>query len=561
MIAYQLFDHVQDRVGAWVDPWSVSRDHRVPDRAVDVRAGIGRVRRHRARAREPAEDPERVDRLRASPRSARSSACSARSSVCILFLLFVGSGFRIAVQADRPFSKLFAAGLTTIIGVQTFVIVGGVIRVIPLTGVTLPVHLVRRLVARRQLRDRRACCCASPTRRSRSAEAPRRGRDRNDRRRVGCARGSRPERTVNRADPARRLRGDGADPPPGGAAHLPPGGRREPPRQRPEQRAQAARRLSTAPVARSSPPTAQIVAQLGAEHRRQRLQLPARVPARARCSRTISGYQSFVNVGNTGVEESYDRVLTGRGQELDLDNIGDVLSGKQDTQQRGALAAPRSPAARGRPARGPEGLDRRARREDRCGAGDVLEPDVRPQRRSPVTTPRRSTCVLPLQRRPGEARCSRARTASCYPPGSTFKIVTAVAAIDAGHRHARPSRCSRSAAASPPADEHPLQNFGGGTVRRQPHRERSCVRATRRSQSSATARRRLRAAAWRAAAVEAGTRPPLDLDPDRGRQRRAPPGSFENDKPSFARAGDRPGRVAPRRSRWRSSRPASATAA
>jgi cell division protein FtsW (lipid II flippase) len=59
-------------------------------------------------------------------------------AVCMLFLLLVGSGFRIAIQADRPFSKLFAAGLTTIIGVQTFVIVGGVIRVIPLTGVTLP---------------------------------------------------------------------------------------------------------------------------------------------------------------------------------------------------------------------------------------------------------------------------------------------------------------------------------------------------------------------------------------------------------------------------------------
>ena len=59
-------------------------------------------------------------------------------AVCILFLLLVGSGLRIAIQADRPFSKLFAAGLTTIIGVQTFVIIGGVIRVIPLTGVTLP---------------------------------------------------------------------------------------------------------------------------------------------------------------------------------------------------------------------------------------------------------------------------------------------------------------------------------------------------------------------------------------------------------------------------------------
>ena len=49
-----------------------------------------------------------------------------------------GSYHWIAIQADRPFSKLFAAGLTTIIGIQTFVIIGGVTRVIPLTGVTLP---------------------------------------------------------------------------------------------------------------------------------------------------------------------------------------------------------------------------------------------------------------------------------------------------------------------------------------------------------------------------------------------------------------------------------------
>ena len=68
----------------------------------------------------------------------RSSGLLGTVAVCMLFLLLVGSGFRIAIQADRPFSKLFAAGLTTIIGVQTFVIVGGVIRVIPLTGVTLP---------------------------------------------------------------------------------------------------------------------------------------------------------------------------------------------------------------------------------------------------------------------------------------------------------------------------------------------------------------------------------------------------------------------------------------
>jgi peptidoglycan glycosyltransferase len=54
------------------------------------------------------------------------------------YLLMVGTGLRIAIRCDRPFEKLLATGLSLIIGVQTFVIVGGVTRLIPLTGVTLP---------------------------------------------------------------------------------------------------------------------------------------------------------------------------------------------------------------------------------------------------------------------------------------------------------------------------------------------------------------------------------------------------------------------------------------
>jgi cell division protein FtsW (lipid II flippase) len=53
-------------------------------------------------------------------------------------MLLVGSAFRIAVDAARPFAKLFAAGLATILGLQTFLILGGVTRLIPLTGITLP---------------------------------------------------------------------------------------------------------------------------------------------------------------------------------------------------------------------------------------------------------------------------------------------------------------------------------------------------------------------------------------------------------------------------------------
>ena len=58
--------------------------------------------------------------------------------VLAAFMLLVGSAYRIAVDAIRPFSKLFAAGIATILGLQTFLIVGGVTGVIPLTGITLP---------------------------------------------------------------------------------------------------------------------------------------------------------------------------------------------------------------------------------------------------------------------------------------------------------------------------------------------------------------------------------------------------------------------------------------
>jgi cell division protein FtsW (lipid II flippase) len=60
------------------------------------------------------------------------------TALLIAYLLFVRRGFKTAMISGDGFGKLLAAGLTAVFALQVFVIVGGVTKVIPLTGVTLP---------------------------------------------------------------------------------------------------------------------------------------------------------------------------------------------------------------------------------------------------------------------------------------------------------------------------------------------------------------------------------------------------------------------------------------
>jgi cell division protein FtsW (lipid II flippase) len=60
------------------------------------------------------------------------------SALLLVFMLFVARGMKTALQVDDGFSKLLAAGLTFGFALQTFIIVGGIERIIPLTGITLP---------------------------------------------------------------------------------------------------------------------------------------------------------------------------------------------------------------------------------------------------------------------------------------------------------------------------------------------------------------------------------------------------------------------------------------
>jgi cell division protein FtsW (lipid II flippase) len=59
-------------------------------------------------------------------------------SVLALFGLLVAAGAGIALRARDQFRSLLAAGITFVVGIQAILIIGGTVRLLPLTGITLP---------------------------------------------------------------------------------------------------------------------------------------------------------------------------------------------------------------------------------------------------------------------------------------------------------------------------------------------------------------------------------------------------------------------------------------
>ena len=60
------------------------------------------------------------------------------AALLLCYVLIAYRGFKIASRAGDGFSKLVATGLTLTLSLQAFLIIGGVVRVVPLTGITLP---------------------------------------------------------------------------------------------------------------------------------------------------------------------------------------------------------------------------------------------------------------------------------------------------------------------------------------------------------------------------------------------------------------------------------------
>ncbi len=137
VFAYNAVGHVQVRVSTWINPWPVAQGKGYQLIQSLFAFGSGGFGGTGLGLGSPQKIPNAAtDFVFAAV--GEELGLLGTVAVIIAFLIVVGAGFRIAVSSDRPFTKLFATGLTGLIGIQAFVIIGGVTRLIPLTGITLP---------------------------------------------------------------------------------------------------------------------------------------------------------------------------------------------------------------------------------------------------------------------------------------------------------------------------------------------------------------------------------------------------------------------------------------
>jgi cell division protein FtsW (lipid II flippase) len=135
--------HVQDRVDIWLDPWKdpggsgfqIAQSLFSQADGGLFGQGFGRALLELPGGARipPAPDTDLIYAVITNEVGLFGAA-----AIVMVYLLFAERGFRTAMLAGDGFQKLLATGLTAVFAFQAFVIIGGVTRVIPLTGVTLP---------------------------------------------------------------------------------------------------------------------------------------------------------------------------------------------------------------------------------------------------------------------------------------------------------------------------------------------------------------------------------------------------------------------------------------
>jgi cell division protein FtsW (lipid II flippase) len=135
--AYQAFGHVRVRVLTWLDPWSDPLEGGYQIIQATYAMANGGIFGTGLALGSPTWIPE-VHSDFIYPAIGEELGLMGALGVLALYLLLVYRGFYIALRARDGFSRLLAVGLSTTLALQTLIIIGGTIRLIPLTGITLP---------------------------------------------------------------------------------------------------------------------------------------------------------------------------------------------------------------------------------------------------------------------------------------------------------------------------------------------------------------------------------------------------------------------------------------
>ena len=156
-LLYTALSHVQERVTIWLHPWTTERVYCAVNGQLELRqdcasyqlvrglysianGGFGGTGLGRGTFTNTDGSPLipylRTDFIYSA--IAQELGLIGAAGLLLVYMLFVARGMRIALRAEDGFSKLLAAGLSFGFALQTFIIVGGILRVVPLTGITLP---------------------------------------------------------------------------------------------------------------------------------------------------------------------------------------------------------------------------------------------------------------------------------------------------------------------------------------------------------------------------------------------------------------------------------------
>jgi cell division protein FtsW (lipid II flippase) len=143
VVLYLIFPHVQTRVDIWLNPWDEAqgKGYQIVQSLFALAAGgvfgrglgQGYLTLPSGQARIPYVETDFIFSA-----IGEELGLVGAVGIILLYLMFAHRGFRIATRAGDDFRRLLATGLTSIFALQAFLIMGGVTKLIPLTGITLP---------------------------------------------------------------------------------------------------------------------------------------------------------------------------------------------------------------------------------------------------------------------------------------------------------------------------------------------------------------------------------------------------------------------------------------